>query len=189
MSRRRAQEPSQVGSMLVGLGFVTILGVAFVAGVVAGRHWPRLLPSLGAGSPRDVAVPAPDTAAGRPPAGTPPALTFYQELTAPLTAPPPARPRPAPATGLPAATRPAEVEVPLARYAVQVAAFRAREPAEALRARLAAAGHDAYVTEVEGSAGARFRVRIGAYTSREQAQEVAERLQAAQGLTAYVTVR
>ena len=67
-------------------------------------------------------------------------------------------------------------------------AYKAREPAEALRARLAAAGHDAYVAEIDGAA-VRFRVRVGAYATREAAQEVAARLAAGRAFSTYVTVR
>src|SRR2546426_3366207 len=48
LRRRPPRRASRVGSTLVGLGFLTILAVAFFGGMVAGRHFPRMLPSLGA---------------------------------------------------------------------------------------------------------------------------------------------
>ena len=125
---------------------------------------------------------------GRAKPGTqaPPALTFYQELTAPLTAPPPppeagqdraaARPGRAAAPpehrahcaragagpsrargaarivarrrrGRPGRSRRPSTRTPGSR--VQVAAYSARQPAETLRAMLAASGHDAKVVEAD----------------------------------------
>ncbi len=74
-------------------------------------------------------------------------------------------------------------------FTVQVGAYKAREPAEALRARLATAGHDAYVVETDGSGGVRFRVRVGAYDTREAAQEAAVRIAADRTLSTFVTAR
>ena len=100
--RRAAPRPSGVGSFLLVLGFLTILAVSFGAGVGAGRRWPRLLPSLGGAAPVKVDRLEGERGPGRLPSvrsgpGNPapterptPELTFYNELTAPLTAPPPA---------------------------------------------------------------------------------------------------
>src|SRR5262245_12688954 len=95
--RRPPRRASRVGSMLVGLGFLTVLSVAFFGGIVAGRHFPRMLPSLGAVTVpkeprRGIDARLADRARSVEPA---PVLTFYQELTAPLTSPPPAtKPKP-----------------------------------------------------------------------------------------------
>lgn len=137
----------------------------------------------------------------------PPAkMTFYQELTAPLapsaspptaSSPPTAKGRPAkPAT--PDVALPTKPEAPAppprpsvaaaatgTRYTVQVGAYKARPPAEALRASLAAAGHDAYVVETEGTGGSRYRVRVGSYPTRQAAVDAAARL----GGDRYVTTR
>ncbi len=250
VSRRPARKASRVGSTLVGLGFVTVLAVAFFGGVVAGRHYPKLLPSLGgstvAKEPRrgtDGRVA--DRAKSVEPA---PVLTFYQELTAPLTSPPPAtkkadRPKPdriereavQKTGGTDAATRspdrspagradlvapaptihsmgdtdgatasldrpPAALpeQVPPApttpgsgepRFTIQVGAFKLREQAEAIRARLAASGHDAFIVDFDSSAATRYRVRVGSYASRDEARLAAERLTATERLPTYVTSR
>src|SRR5439155_25129861 len=202
VSRRPPPRGSRIGSTLVGLGFVSILSVVFFGGVVAGRHYPKLLPSLGG-----------TAVAKEPRRGTDgrlaergksvepaPVLTFYQELTAPLTSPPPAsKPKPdrakpaalAPDTAraaaasektdvpvthamsapvdqaapaptdrveLPASAPAAPAEPRGTRYTVQVGAFGQREQAEAIRARLAAAGHDAFVADLDAPAATRFRV-------------------------------
>ncbi|OLD96524.1 MAG: hypothetical protein AUG80_14035 [Candidatus Rokubacteria bacterium 13_1_20CM_4_68_9] len=181
LRRRPPRRASRVGSTLVGLGFLTILAVAFFGGMVAGRHFPRMLPSLGAVTvPKEPRRGTESRLADRTKVVEPaPVLTFYQELTAPLTSPPPAS-KPKPDRAKPAA---------LARYTVQVGAFGQREQAEAIRARLAAAGHDAFVADLDAPAATRFRVRIGSYASRDEARRAAERLTATERLSTYVTLR
>ena len=143
---------------------------------------------------------------------TAPVLTFYQELTAPL-APAPARPaakpdrpettkvapRPAgepvkpaardaaPSTDAAAALAPSPR--PETRYTVQVGAFKARAQAEALRARLAESGQDAYLSEVESGGTTQYRVRVGTFATREAAIEVASRIGSQRRLATYVTTR
>lgn len=255
---RRPARPSRMeraGSVLVTLGFFTVVAVAFLGGIAAGRHWPDFLPSLGSSARAEREAAARRQAEReRERAERAPELTFYQELTAPLApaAPAPrakpvssktaaetlradvpsASPRTAPVAGVARATGPAGgpasplpppepraaragtgrrddggpeerlapsegVEVALppprpsaagVRYTVQVGAFNGREPADALRARLAAAGFDAYVAENQGGPGARYRVRVGSYATRDEARRVVERL-GAQRLSAYVTTR
>jgi cell division protein FtsN len=185
--------------MLVLVGIVGVLGVTFVAGVWTGRHWPLLT-----GQPAPPA--SADGAAGRRapgerprPAEPLPALTFYQELTAPLTAPPPL-PRPARPTrpaehrreaakvdGAPPEAAPAAA--PAGSFTVQVGAYNARGPAEALRGTLAAAGHDARVVEAVTAAGLRYRVQVGTFPSREAARDTATRLSAERSLPAFATPR
>jgi SPOR domain len=88
---------SRTGTFLVLVGIVGVLSATFVAGLWTGRNWPVIV-----GNPRSpAAVEAPATkprATGeRPrPAEPLPALTFYQDLKAPLTAPPPPPPKPKP---------------------------------------------------------------------------------------------
>jgi cell division septation protein DedD len=145
-----------------------------------------------------------------------PALTFYRELTAPLaSSPPPAASRPPKASvtkgetadAAAAATLPPRAAggsvraapgrestpAPLTtnspveeRFTVQVGAYKDRTSAEALRARLAAAGHEAYIVERDAGGGARYRVRVGSFASRQAATEAAARLHP---LAAYVTTR
>lgn len=198
----RREEPRSSGAagLFVLLGILTILGVTFAAGTYAGRIW--------ATRPQVAAVPAPaerepgrrgvDARASRIPEPAP-RLTFYHELTAPLTAPPPP-PKPAktslPPLGTVSAARTAAAEKPATsdtrpekplpdaavtrdtspRFAIQVAAYRQRPPADALRATLAAAGHDARVVESDASNGVRFRVQIGDFASRDAARDAAARL-------------
>jgi DedD protein len=107
--RREPSWGSQTASTLVLLGFVTVLGLVFTAGVLAGRHWPRLLPSLGPSAPRVEAEARRAPERGRP-AQPAPVLSFYQELTAPITAAPPLPPKPRPAR--PATPEPVNPETP-----------------------------------------------------------------------------
>ena len=197
----RGRHGALAGSFLLVLGCLSVLGTAFMLGVVAAHVWP--------GFPFGVASSAVSAKTGkdkgdrsaRAPESMP-TLTFYQELTAPLTAPPPARPsRPARVerTEPPRADTTERSDVPAAgsapaagrdgRFAVQVGAYKAREPAEALRARLAAAGHDAYIVEADGPGAARFRVRVGAFATREAAREAAARLAAERSVPTFITKR
>ncbi len=197
----RGRHGALAGSFLLVLGCLSVLGTAFMLGVVAAHVWP--------GFPFGVASSAVSAKTGkdkgdrsaRAPESMP-TLTFYQELTAPLTAPPPARPsRPARVerTEPPRADTTERSDVPAAgsapaagrdgRFAVQVGAYKAREPAEALRARLAAAGHDAYIVEADGPGAARFRVRVGAFATREAAREAAARLAAERSVPTFITTR
>jgi DedD protein len=217
--RREPSWGSQTASTLVLLGFVTVLGLVFGAGVLAGRHWPRLLPSLGPSAPRAEAEARRAPERGRP-AQPAPVLSFYQELTAPITAAPlppkprPARPatpepvnpetprRPAPepeptaqvAVPAPAPTpppaRPAtERSLPERRFTIQIASFRTRPQAETMRRALVDGGYDAYVSEGESPNGARYRVRVGSYASRDDAQQAAQRLAGERRVSTFITTR
>ena len=88
---------------------------------------------------------------------------------------------------MPAASPPASTP---GSFTIQVGAYKAREPAEALRARLAAAGHAAYVAEIDSSGSVRYRVRIGSFATREAAQQAADKIVAGERkLSAFVTAR
>ena len=208
------------GTFLVLTGIGGVLTVTFVAGVWTGRHWPLLTapptppPSVDVVTGKRV----PDDRKATPSAL--PALTFYQELKAPLTAPPPPAPKPTktrppdlaiappsnttvtPAT--PPAPRPepaaladsSHAAVPAAstdkatRFTLQVGAYNARQPADTLRAMLAASGHDARVVEAaDPRGGVRYRVQVGVFESREAAQEAKARLAAERALSSFVTRR
>lgn len=207
--RRQVRKSSGAAGLFVLLGFLTILGVTFLAGTYAGRIW-ATKPHAVASAPAerepklrggDVRVPRITEPAPR--------LTFYQELTAPLTAPPPP-PRPAKTSAPPLvaahapkpampekfegerpattgatsiSNRPPTGQAGLAlpattatRFTVQVGAYRLRPPADALRATLTAAGHEARVVETDAPNGVRFRVQIGDFASREAARDAAVRL-------------
>lgn len=200
---RQARRSGGLARLFLVVGVLTILGVTFGAGVYVGR----------VGAARPVSATAVEREAVRrgepsaPRMSEPPRLTFYQELTAPLTAPPPPpRPVKSPASlerrsseSAPAAT-PASPSAPGAlaapaspapsapvggRYTVQVGAYKARKPADELRDSLAAAGHDARVVESDGAGGVRYRVQVGDFASREVARELAARLSG----PAFVTTR
>ncbi|MEX2147593.1 MAG: SPOR domain-containing protein [Candidatus Rokuibacteriota bacterium] len=188
MARARST-PSRVGSVFVLIGLLTILGSTFGAGVYTGRRW---APPVTSDTPKEVA--------GRVKPPATPTLTFYQELTAPLTAPPPPKPvkPPRPEDSLVIASRsPAPAPIPAAAappppaggYTVQVGAYRARPPADALRATLAAAGHEAEIVESTGLGHARYRVRVGAFATREAARAAAARLAADRTVATFVTTR
>ena len=177
------------GSFLLVLGCFSVLGTAFMLGVVAAHVWPHFPLGLASSAPATKAArDRGDRSARALEPG--PTLTFYQELTAPLTSPPPAKP-PKPARV--EKTEPPRAEAARADadggFTVQVGAYKAREPAEALRARLAAAGLDAYIAEAAGSGVARFRVRVGAFVTREAAREAAARLAAERSVSTFVTAR
>ena len=208
MTRRR-HAPSRLASTLFVVGCLGVLGATFGLGVMAGRFWPRTPSAQSPAAARD-AAPARGTDRTARPAEPSPALTFYHDLTAPLTAPPPAKaakpgrpeksdkserldkPETAPRTeraALPEASAPAPASSQAA-FTIQVGAYKAREPAEALRARLAAAGHDVYVAEIDASGSVRYRVRVGAFATREAAQLAADKILAAERkLSAFVTAR
>ncbi len=216
MRRREPSWSSQTASVLVLLGFVVVVGLVFTAGVLAGRHWPRLLPSLGAASASRVEPEARRVGErGRVPQPVP-VLSFYQDLRAPITADPlPPKPRPSsaarpeapnPETPKPEAARPqlpepdparavvasrpaASVAPPERRFTIQVAAFKTRPQAETMRRGLVDGGYDAYVSEGERQSGARYRVRVGAYPTRDDAQQAAQRLAAERRVTTFITAR
>jgi cell division protein FtsN len=196
MGMRGRQGGHRTGTFLVLSGIVGVLTVTFVAGVWTGRNWPVIV-----GSPRSpsaVEAPAPPrgrVVAERPrPAEPLPALTFYHDLKAPLTAPPPS-PRPSKPARPPELKREepgrAEAASPEAgtRFTVQVAAYNAKPPAEALRTTLAAAGHDARVVETEQGGGVRYRVQVGVFATRDAARDAAVRLAAERSLSTFVTTR
>ena len=191
------------GGVFVLIGFLTIIGVAFAAGVYAGRIWMArsVVTPVRVAETETPRRPAARTV--KPPAIPTPQLTFYQELTAPLTAPPPP-PKPAKATpplvsaprpgeqldasgastsssrpptdraGLPAPATTSATMAP--RFTVQVASYRGRPQAEALREALASAGHEARI--VQGDAqGPVYRVQVGEFATRDAARALAARLQ------------
>jgi septal ring-binding cell division protein DamX len=75
------------------------------------------------------------------------------------------------------------------RYTIQVGAYNGRAQAEALKARLAAEGHDAYVAEAEANGVMRYKVRIGAFPSAEDARKAAASLATRSQVATYITTR
>jgi cell division septation protein DedD len=120
-------------------------------------------------APADAPVPRPEKVAEAPPAPappTPPAATPAPAATAPAAAPPPAK------AAVPAG--PPEPSGP--GVAVQVSAFRVRQEADALAARLIGKGYTAYVVPPAPGAPALFRVRVGKFKEQREANQVAAKL-------------
>jgi len=195
-TRLRGRRGTGGGALVV---FVTaclaVLALTFLLGVLVGRQWAH---RASADSARVAGAPASPGArfrarrlsereAEEPAPQIQEKLTFYQTLTAPLTAgPPPQRTRaesaregPAPAS---APARPGAVGD--AGYTIQVAAFRSRAQADKLRETL---GGEAYVAEIGAGRGAPFRVRVGSFASRAEAEARAVRLRTEFSLGAFVT--
>lgn len=162
---------ARAGSALVVLGCLGVLGAVFTAGVYTGRYWA----APGPGRPSGEVVRAPRV----------PQLTFYEELTAPLTPVPVAIP----------ATRPAPAATPDRRPAPEPSAER-RVPAERTEvppARSREAGLDARperrasepVPRRADLAPARYTVQVAAYSARASAETLRATIAAA-GYEAYV---
>jgi cell division protein FtsN len=210
--RTQPRSSSHAASVLFGIGCLVVLAVTFALGVAAGRRWPNGLPGFTASSDATAAATkgndrrSEGQGLAKSISESPPVLTFYRELTAPMPpAPPPPR-APAKAEAKPKETvkpRPPEVVKPVApevmkptaheategRFTVQVGAFKTRSQADALRMRLATDGQLAYVSEVEAEGTTQYRVRVGSYTTREAAREAAIRLASERQLATYVTTR
>jgi DedD protein len=188
----RPRKGRRLGTFFFIVGILAVLGATFAVGALAGRFSLRPASVASAKTVDRPAKPAP------PPH---PELTFYRELVAPLVAPPvPAKPvakppvKREPAPAVPAASEGRETggvstvtRADGGRYTVQVGAFNAREQAEAVRARLAAAGHAAYVFEGDATAAPRYRVRIGTFATAEDARQAAVRLASEARVATYVT--
>jgi cell division protein FtsN len=194
----RRQQTSRTGTLLALVGIAGVLALTFMAGMWTGLNWPVLVATV-KGTPMK-AVGAADSARRGVERGKPaeplPALTFYDELKAPLTAPPPApkATRPSKATEPPRRDETVEADAAPpadapARFTVQVAAYNARPPAEALQATLAAVGHDVHVVEAATPGGVRYRVQVGAFPTRQAAQDAAAKLSTDRALQAFVTTR
>jgi cell division protein FtsN len=200
--RRGGRRTRRLGTILLVVGVLAVLGGAFVVGALAGRFSLR---------PASVATAKSADRGAKPAPSTPPELTFYRELTAPLV-PPPLPPKPAAKSmpgkreGPPAPPsedkRAPTVEAPrtvgeptappraaAGRYTVQVGSYTVRAQAEAVRARLAAAGHEAYVAEGEAAGTTRYRVRVGAFPTADEARHAAVRLASQAQVATYVTTR
>ena len=93
---------------------------------------------------------------------------------APAPAPTPAAPPAAAATSAPAA---ASTEPAGPGFAIQLAALREREEADAIVKRLAGKGYPAYVVAPAKGAPPVYRVRVGKFKERREADTVAARLQ------------
>jgi cell division septation protein DedD len=215
-SRGRGRPSKRTARLLFAALSLTLLGASFGLGVLTGRQWiagagPVVESSRAGGSLRDASAAGGrgDGVVGRRgrSVASEPAypqiqekLTFYQTLPAPLGVEkgPVERPaRPDAGAERPPVPRP-EAKSPEPRapdkpsagaaggYTVQVAAYRSRAQAEALRDTL---GEGAYVVEATAESGVTFRVRLGAYATRAEAEAAAARVRAERAVTAFITVR
>jgi cell division protein FtsN len=186
-----------VGTMLVLIGLLAVLGTTFGAGFLAGRRWS--LPSWSAGGDAKRETPHDPThagARGSAEESTPvPTITFYRELTAP--APEAAKPR-AESAKRPGATAPAPARA--ARDGSRPATEPAREPSGGAPSR--ESGERAPPSATAGSAtrekiaeripdgaaqlGTSYTVQVAAYSNRSQADALKKTL-AVRGLEAEVS--
>jgi cell division septation protein DedD len=104
-----------------------------------------------------------------------------EEPPAPAPAPPP--PAPAPA----AAEQVASGEPAGLGFAIQVAALRDGDEADAVARRLSDRGYPAYVLAPAPGAPAVFRVRVGKYPERREAENVAARLEKEEQFKPWIT--
>ena len=198
---RPARRGRRLGTILALVGLLGLVGASFTAGMAAGLHpsyfatagWS----SFGKKSPDESRRGAEEsrrteksrTATDKTrPAETIPNLTFYQELTAPLASPPP---RPARAAASverhSSAGESIAGSVDSGPFSVQLASYKSRSQAEALRETLAARGIGAYVSETTTASGSRYRVRVGPFDDKDSARQNAVRLAADTRLGAFVT--
>lgn len=92
-------------------------------------------------------------------------------------APPKPAPSAPPAAPAAATTAAASTEPPGPGFAIQLAALREREEADAIVKRLSAKGYPAYVVAPAKGAPPVYRVRVGKFKERREADTVAARLQ------------
>src|SRR5438270_5203600 len=142
----RGRRSSRTARLLVLVGIVAVLGGTSLAGVYAGRIWSAHAAVVAAHVPDTEPARRGPGRGGRLPEAPAPQLTFYRELTAPLTAPPPP-PRPAktappplvtvpPRPGEQADTLGAATRAPTSgardsattRFTVHIASYRVRPP-------------------------------------------------------------
>ncbi|MBI2217881.1 MAG: SPOR domain-containing protein [Candidatus Rokubacteria bacterium] len=198
----------RVGAMLVLVGLVGVLGGTFGLGFLTGRHWPRVQVMLALARPtartHTLDVPSPPASSGpkahSDKAGSstettgareatgPPRLTFYQELTAPLSdimGGPDMAPQTPQRSHAPRGTRGA------ARAADSVSEFvggveGASNPPERDATRESAESRALDHGARGDGAGQRFMIQVAAYGTPSQAQALRGRL-AAKGLDAAVS--
>lgn len=178
--RRQVRKSSGAAGLFVLLGFLTILGVTFLAGTYAGRIWatkPHTVASAAAErEPKlrggDVRVPRITEPAPR--------LTFYHELTAPLTAPPPP-PKPAKTSPPPLVAAHAAKPAMPEKFEAEKAAPHtsvARDGATTISNR-PPTPHAGLASPATTSASPRFAVQVGAYRLRPPADALCATLTAA----------
>ena len=179
----RGRRSSRTARLLVLVGIVAVLGGTFLAGVYAGRIWSAHAAVVAAHVPDTEPARRGPGRGGRLPEVPAPQLTFYRELTAPLTAPPPP-PRPlktAPpplATAAPDAQRPgeqADVLATPAGVARDGATTISNRPLTS-RAEHAAPATTNPTTTTPATGPGRFTVQVGSYRVRPPAEALRESL-------------
>ena len=116
-------------------------------------------------------------------------LPVTQAPAAGTQAPPPAAPAPAVAVDKKPEAKPEKKPEPdKKKFTLQISSFQDKSEADALVARLTAAGYKPYVilSDVEGK-GTFFRVRIGEYRSKVDASDAKDTFEKKQKIIAYVT--
>lgn len=133
-----------------------------------------------------------DTAPKPPPAPAPPAASPTEPprtaavVEAPKTASAPATTPPAP--GPPATdAKPLPPEPKGDGFAIQVAALRGRDEAEAVVARLKQKGYSAYLLPPLAGQPSVFRVRVGKFKGRAEAEQIATRLEREEQFKPWIT--
>ena len=181
---------------------IFLMGVQVGRGVLAQRGLPEANDATASAEPEPPPAPASASQGATAPVTAGEKLSYAERLASPE---PPAErlkkgpetppPTPKAETGSSPATRPAaavagreagsqaartppaSTEPAGAGYAIQVAALREREEADAIVKRLAGKGYPAYVVTPPKGAPAVFRVRVGKYKDRGEADTVAAKLQ------------
>lgn len=169
--------------VLVGRGVRLDRGAAAQAPDVAAEPAPPPA-DVPANSSQPMATGEPTTFAPRLESATPPAERLPTADAPPAKAEPVAEAAPPLVPGARAAApapksadaSPSFAEPPGPGVAVQVSAYRVRQEAEALAARLTAKGYSAYVVPPAPGAPALFRVRVGKFADQGEASRVAARL-------------
>jgi DedD protein len=173
--KRPSSKSSGAAGLFVLLGILTILGVTFAAGTYAGRIWATKPHTASAPPEREARLRGGDV---RVPRITEPAprLTFYQELTAPLTAPPPP-PKPAKTVPTPSirALPESERDRTVAQASVSRDTAGARDSAGTITSRPPTAQAGLAVPATT----ARFTIQVGAYRLRPPADALRSTLAAA----------
>jgi cell division septation protein DedD len=111
------------------------------------------------------------------------------DVVPPPAPPPPAAPAPAVAVDKKPEAKPEKKPEPdKKKFTLQISSFQDKSEADALVARLTAAGYKPYVilSDVEGK-GTFFRVRIGEYRSKVDASDAKDTFEKKQKIIAYVT--
>jgi hypothetical protein len=174
----RGRRSSGTARLLVLVGIVAVLGGTFLAGVYAGRIWSARATVVAAHVPDPEPSRRGPGRGGRLPDVPAPQLTFYRELTAPLTAPPPP-PRPPKTAPPPFATAPTAAPAP--HPGEQADVLGGRDGATTISTRPPASRTEpaAPATTTPATGPGRFTVQVGSYRVRPPAEALREALASA----------